>query len=100
VHYFLMEPTGGDLARHDHEFEAVRWVPFDEAGALLTLPDGARPRGDAESRSGRARAGARSARHVQGRPMTDRPRPRRRAPTAAEPHETALIGVHRASARR
>ena len=37
VHYFLMEPTGGDLARHDHEFETVRWVPFDEAPALLTF---------------------------------------------------------------
>jgi 8-oxo-dGTP pyrophosphatase MutT (NUDIX family) len=37
VHYFLMEPVGGDLARHDHEFEAVRWVPFDEAAGLLTF---------------------------------------------------------------
>jgi 8-oxo-dGTP pyrophosphatase MutT (NUDIX family) len=37
VHYWLMEPLGGDLARHDHEFERVRWVPFDEAGALLTF---------------------------------------------------------------
>jgi 8-oxo-dGTP pyrophosphatase MutT (NUDIX family) len=37
VHYYLMEPTGGDLARHDHEFERVRWVPFDEAGSLLSF---------------------------------------------------------------
>jgi 8-oxo-dGTP pyrophosphatase MutT (NUDIX family) len=37
VHYFLMEPTGGDLARHDHEFERVRWVPFAEAGGLLSF---------------------------------------------------------------
>ena len=37
VHYWLMEPTGGDLAEHDHEFEQVRWVPFDEAPALLTF---------------------------------------------------------------
>jgi 8-oxo-dGTP pyrophosphatase MutT (NUDIX family) len=37
VHYFLMEPIGGDLARHDHEFERVRWVPFDEAGGLLSF---------------------------------------------------------------
>ena len=37
VHYFLMEPTGGDLSRHDHEFEAVRWVAFAEAGALLSF---------------------------------------------------------------
>ena len=37
VHYFLMEPVGGDLAQHDHEFERVRWVAFEEAGALLSF---------------------------------------------------------------
>lgn len=37
VHYFLMEPIGGDLDRHDHEFDKVRWVRFDEAGELLTF---------------------------------------------------------------
>jgi 8-oxo-dGTP pyrophosphatase MutT (NUDIX family) len=37
VHYFLMEPTGGDLDRHDHEFEEVRWVDFDEAPRLLSF---------------------------------------------------------------
>ena len=37
VHYFLMEPVGGDLARHDLEFEQVRWIGFDEAPALLTF---------------------------------------------------------------
>lgn len=37
VHYFVMEPTGGDLSGHDHEFEEVRWVSFDEAAALLTF---------------------------------------------------------------
>jgi 8-oxo-dGTP pyrophosphatase MutT (NUDIX family) len=37
VHYFLMEPIGGDLSRHDHEFEAVRWVALDEASGLLTF---------------------------------------------------------------
>jgi 8-oxo-dGTP pyrophosphatase MutT (NUDIX family) len=37
VHYFLMEPIGGDLARHDHEFERVRWVPFEEAAGLLSF---------------------------------------------------------------
>ena len=31
VHYFLMEPTGGDLADHDHEFDEVRWIRFEEA---------------------------------------------------------------------
>jgi 8-oxo-dGTP pyrophosphatase MutT (NUDIX family) len=37
VHYFLMAPTGGDLSRHDLEFERVRWVPFDEAAGLLSF---------------------------------------------------------------
>lgn len=37
VHYWLMEPVGGDLERHDHEFEEVRWVPVGEAPALLTF---------------------------------------------------------------
>lgn len=37
VHYFLMVPTGGDLARHDHEFDEVRWIGFDDASTLLTF---------------------------------------------------------------
>jgi ADP-ribose pyrophosphatase YjhB (NUDIX family) len=37
VHYFLMEPIGGDLARHDHEFEEVRWTRFDDAADLLAF---------------------------------------------------------------
>ena len=37
VVYFLMEPTGGDLAGHDHEFETVRWVSFDDAQQVLTF---------------------------------------------------------------
>ena len=37
VHYFLMEPVGGDLERHDHEFDQVRWIRFDEAASLLTF---------------------------------------------------------------
>lgn len=37
VHYFLMEPIGGDLAQHDHEFDQVRWVRFDQAPDLLTF---------------------------------------------------------------
>ena len=37
VHYFFMEPIGGDLARHDHEFEEVRWISFDDAAHLLTF---------------------------------------------------------------
>jgi 8-oxo-dGTP pyrophosphatase MutT (NUDIX family) len=37
VHYFLMESTGGDLARHDHEFDDVRWVDLADAGGVLTF---------------------------------------------------------------
>jgi len=37
VHYFLMEPTGGDLARHDHEFDQVRWLAFADAPTVLTF---------------------------------------------------------------
>lgn len=37
VHYFLMVPTGGGLERHDHEFDEVRWIGFDEAAAMLTF---------------------------------------------------------------
>jgi 8-oxo-dGTP pyrophosphatase MutT (NUDIX family) len=37
IHYFMMEPTGGDLARHDHEFDEVRWIPFDTAASTLTF---------------------------------------------------------------
>jgi 8-oxo-dGTP pyrophosphatase MutT (NUDIX family) len=37
VHYFIMEPVGGELARHDHEFERVRWVRFEDARSLLTF---------------------------------------------------------------
>ena len=38
VHYWLMEAVGGDLARHDHEFEEVRWVGIAEAEALMSFP--------------------------------------------------------------
>ena len=37
VHYFLMEPTGGHLDDHDHEFADVRWIPFRDAEGLLTF---------------------------------------------------------------
>ena len=37
VQYYLMVPTGGDLAHHDHEFDEVRWIGFDEAATLLTF---------------------------------------------------------------
>ena len=34
-----MEPIGGDLARHDHEFDEVRWIAFDEAQHAAHLRD-------------------------------------------------------------
>ena len=37
VRYFLMEVTGGDLARHDHEFEEVRWFDLAEAEAVMSF---------------------------------------------------------------
>lgn len=36
VHHWLMEPVGGDVADHDHEFDEVRWLPAAEAFATLT----------------------------------------------------------------
>ena len=31
VLYYLMKPIGGDISLHDHEFDAVRWFPVDDA---------------------------------------------------------------------
>jgi len=36
VHFFLMRSTGGSPDDHDAEFDEVRWLPLDEALALLT----------------------------------------------------------------
>jgi len=36
VHYFLMEPRGGDVAAHDHEHDIVDWFHIAEAERLLT----------------------------------------------------------------
>ena len=37
VTFFLMEATGGDVSRHDHEYDIVRWAPVDEARTLLSF---------------------------------------------------------------
>jgi hypothetical protein len=29
--------VGGDLDRHDHEFDQVRWIDFAEAPTILTF---------------------------------------------------------------
>jgi 8-oxo-dGTP pyrophosphatase MutT (NUDIX family) len=36
VHFFLMQPIGGRLEDHDHEFDEVRWVAIGEALELMT----------------------------------------------------------------
>ncbi len=36
VHFFLMEPTGGALEDHDHEFDEVGWYHLAEAERLIT----------------------------------------------------------------
>jgi 8-oxo-dGTP pyrophosphatase MutT (NUDIX family) len=37
VHFFLMEATGGDISRHDHEYDEIRWVPVQDARRMLTF---------------------------------------------------------------
>ena len=37
VHFFLMNATGGDVSRHDHEYDEVRWVRIPEARRLLSF---------------------------------------------------------------
>lgn len=37
VHFFLMTATGGDVSRHDHEYDEVRWVAVPEARRLLSF---------------------------------------------------------------
>lgn len=36
VHYYLMTPTGGDVADHDDEFDEVGWFHIAEAQRVLT----------------------------------------------------------------
>ncbi len=36
VYYFLMEYIGGDIAKHDHEMEAVVWLPKEKVEERLT----------------------------------------------------------------
>lgn len=36
VHFFLMQPTGGDLSLHDHEFDEVGWFQLEEALEVMT----------------------------------------------------------------
>ncbi len=37
VHFFLMEAVGGDVARHDREYDEVRWVDAADARRMLSF---------------------------------------------------------------
>lgn len=37
VHYYLMQPIGGDTSAHDHEYDEVRWFPLNRAIEELTF---------------------------------------------------------------
>lgn len=37
VHFYLMEPIGGDTSLHDQEYDLIRWVPVREARRLLSF---------------------------------------------------------------
>jgi len=41
VYYYLMVATGGDISRHDPEYDRVAWFPIDQALARLTYPNDA-----------------------------------------------------------
>jgi 8-oxo-dGTP pyrophosphatase MutT (NUDIX family) len=41
VEFFLLRYVSGDVADHDHEVEAARWIPAEEAAGTLTY-DGER----------------------------------------------------------
>ncbi len=36
VYYFLMEPRGGDLSRHDSEIDEAKWVTLNDAVQLAS----------------------------------------------------------------
>jgi 8-oxo-dGTP diphosphatase len=36
VYYFIMKYMGGDITKHDHEMEAVEWLPMDQILDRLT----------------------------------------------------------------
>ena len=42
VHFYLMLPIGGDISRHDAEFDRVEWMEADRARQRLTHANEAR----------------------------------------------------------
>ncbi|MFN0147568.1 MAG: NUDIX hydrolase [Dehalococcoidia bacterium] len=55
VHHWLMQPIGGDLAEHDHEFDDVVWLPLDEAYRRLSYDNERRILAEAATRLGEPR---------------------------------------------
>ena len=39
VHYYLMEPTGGDVTLHDHEYDVVDWLDIQAARKRMSYPN-------------------------------------------------------------
>ena len=39
VHFYLMRPVGGDMSKHDREFDVVRWMSAEDACRTLTHGD-------------------------------------------------------------
>lgn len=39
VHHFLMQPRGGDVASHDHEYDLGDWYDAHEACRRMTFPN-------------------------------------------------------------
>lgn len=57
VHYYLMVPTGGDLARHDPEYDVVRWFPIEAAYRQMSYRNEAEIVHQAEALIARREAG-------------------------------------------
>ena len=36
VRFFLMDAVGGDISKHDHEMEEIRWIPLEEAESVAS----------------------------------------------------------------
>jgi 8-oxo-dGTP pyrophosphatase MutT (NUDIX family) len=42
VYFYLMNVTGGDVTRHDREFDRVQWFPLNEALKAMTYENEAK----------------------------------------------------------
>ncbi len=58
VHHWLMEPVGGSVDDHDHEFDEVRWVGADDALMMLTYENERRVLREAVALLGQGQNGA------------------------------------------